>query len=37
VAERVGLTRERVRQLEKHALAELRNPKRHANLLPWAS
>ena len=37
VAELVGLTRERVRQLEKHALAELRNPKRHANLLPWAS
>ncbi len=37
VAERVGLTRERVRQLEKHALAKLRNPKRHANLLPWAS
>jgi RNA polymerase sigma factor (sigma-70 family) len=37
VADRVGLTRERVRQLEKHALAELRNPKRHANLLPWAS
>jgi RNA polymerase primary sigma factor/RNA polymerase nonessential primary-like sigma factor len=37
VAEQVGLTRERVRQLEKHALAELRNPKRHANLLPWAS
>ena len=37
VAERVGLTRERVRQLEKHALTALRDPRRHANLLPWAS
>jgi DNA-directed RNA polymerase sigma subunit (sigma70/sigma32) len=26
-----------VRQLEKHALAKLRDPRRHANLLPWAS
>ncbi len=37
VAERVGLTRERVRQLEKHALARLRDPRRNAGLLPWAS
>jgi RNA polymerase sigma factor (sigma-70 family) len=37
VAEQIGLTRERVRQLEKHALAKLRDPRRHANLLPWAS
>ena len=37
VAERVGLTRERVRQLEKHAMNTLRDPRRHANLLPWAS
>jgi RNA polymerase sigma factor (sigma-70 family) len=37
VAERVGLTRERVRQLEKHAMAALRDPRRHAGLLPWAS
>ena len=37
VAERIGLTRERVRQLEKHALAKPRDPQRHATLLPWAS
>ena len=37
VSEEVGLTRERVRQLEKQALAELRNPERREVLLPWAS
>lgn len=37
VAEKVGLTRERVRQLEKIALAKLRNPKRHEQLLDLAS
>jgi RNA polymerase primary sigma factor/RNA polymerase nonessential primary-like sigma factor len=37
VSEEVGLTRERVRQLEKQALAELRNPERREYLLPWAS
>ncbi len=37
VAEHVGLTRERVRQLEKIALAKLRNPKRHERLLDLAS
>ncbi|TDC52133.1 sigma-70 family RNA polymerase sigma factor [Jiangella ureilytica] len=36
VAERVGLTKERVRQLEKLALSELRDPKRHQPLLEWA-
>jgi RNA polymerase primary sigma factor len=36
VAERVGLTKERVRQLEKLALAELRDPARHQPLLEWA-
>ncbi|MGP3948118.1 sigma-70 family RNA polymerase sigma factor [Streptomyces sp. 7N604] len=36
VAEHVGLTRERVRQLEKHALAQLRAPERHELLLDWA-
>jgi RNA polymerase primary sigma factor/RNA polymerase nonessential primary-like sigma factor len=36
VAERVGLTKERVRQLEKLALAELRDPARHRPLLEWA-
>jgi RNA polymerase sigma factor (sigma-70 family) len=35
VAERIGLTRERVRQLEKEALAELRNPEHRAPLLAW--
>ncbi|MGH8776152.1 MAG: sigma factor-like helix-turn-helix DNA-binding protein [Jiangellaceae bacterium] len=33
----MGLTRERVRQLEKHALAQLRDPKRREPLLAWAS
>ena len=37
VADQVGLTRERVRQLEKHALAKLREPLRHEPLLAWAS
>ncbi len=36
VAERVGLTKERVRQLEKLALAELRDPARHQPLIEWA-
>lgn len=36
VAERVGLTKERVRQLEKLALAELRDPERNRPLLEWA-
>ncbi|PSL01534.1 RNA polymerase primary sigma factor/RNA polymerase nonessential primary-like sigma factor [Haloactinopolyspora alba] len=36
VAERVGLTKERVRQLEKEALAELRDPARYEPLLEWA-
>jgi RNA polymerase sigma factor (sigma-70 family) len=37
VADRVGLTRERVRQLEKKALADLRDPQRHEPVLAWAS
>ncbi|NED94947.1 sigma-70 family RNA polymerase sigma factor [Phytoactinopolyspora alkaliphila] len=37
VGERVGLTKERIRQLEKQALAELRDPARHESLLDWAS
>ncbi|AYY14545.1 sigma-70 family RNA polymerase sigma factor [Actinobacteria bacterium YIM 96077] len=37
VGERVGLTKERVRQLEKQALADLRDPARHEPLLEWAS
>lgn len=37
VAERIGLTRERVRQLEKAALAQLRTPERCQPLLEWAS
>jgi DNA-directed RNA polymerase sigma subunit (sigma70/sigma32) len=37
VAEHVGLTRERVRQLEKQALAQLRAPERQEPLLEWAS
>jgi RNA polymerase sigma factor (sigma-70 family) len=36
IAEQVGLTRERVRQLEKQALAQLRTPERHEPLLEWA-
>ncbi|HEX6196959.1 MAG TPA: sigma-70 family RNA polymerase sigma factor [Jiangellaceae bacterium] len=37
VSDEVGLTRERVRQLEKQALAELRTPERRDTLLLWAS
>ncbi|MDR7300106.1 sigma-70 family RNA polymerase sigma factor [Haloactinomyces albus] len=37
VAARMGLTRERIRQLEKQALAELRSPERSRRLLAWAS
>ncbi|MFJ8648697.1 sigma-70 family RNA polymerase sigma factor [Streptomyces sp. NPDC093546] len=36
VAERVGLSTERVRQLERHALAQLRTSKGHEPLLAWA-
>ncbi|WP_246222692.1 sigma-70 family RNA polymerase sigma factor [Phytoactinopolyspora limicola] len=36
VGERVGLTKERVRQLEKQALAVLRDPARNQPLLEWA-
>ena len=36
VAERVGLTKERVRQLEKQSIAELREPQRREPLLEWA-
>jgi RNA polymerase sigma factor (sigma-70 family) len=36
IADRLGLTRERIRQLEKEALAHLRNPERHDPLLAWA-
>ena len=37
VARQVGLTRERVRQLEKQSLSELRHPSRSKDLLDWAS
>ena len=37
VGERLGLTRERIRQLEKAALATLRNPESRDPLLAWAS
>jgi RNA polymerase sigma factor (sigma-70 family) len=37
VAERVGLTKERVRQLEKESLATLRDPRLNRSLLEWAS
>jgi DNA-directed RNA polymerase sigma subunit (sigma70/sigma32) len=37
VARRVGLTRERVRQLEKQALVRLRAPESRHRLLDWAS
>jgi RNA polymerase primary sigma factor len=36
IAAHLGLTRERVRQLEKEALAELRHPDRSSPLLAWA-
>jgi RNA polymerase sigma factor (sigma-70 family) len=37
VADRLGLTNERVRQLEKQSLADLRDPERRRRLLTWAS
>ncbi|MEU7301466.1 sigma-70 family RNA polymerase sigma factor [Streptomyces sp. NPDC007206] len=37
VAERVGLTRERVRQLEKHSLTRLREPETGERLVDWAA
>src|SRR5690625_78790 len=37
VAQRLGLTRERVRQLEKESIATLRDPQRHQPVLDWAS
>jgi RNA polymerase sigma factor (sigma-70 family) len=37
VADRLGLSPERVRQLERQALAELRDPERQEPLLAWAS
>ncbi|MEU9591426.1 RNA polymerase sigma factor RpoD/SigA [Streptomyces sp. NPDC048219] len=37
VAQHVGLTRERVRQLEKESLAHLRAPENRDRLLDWAS
>ncbi|HEX6338123.1 MAG TPA: sigma-70 family RNA polymerase sigma factor [Jiangellaceae bacterium] len=37
VADHVGLTKERVRQLEKESLQHLRDPQRHEPLLAWAS
>lgn len=36
IAERVGLTRERIRQLEKQSLSQLRDPGRSHPLLAWA-
>ncbi|AYY13904.1 sigma-70 family RNA polymerase sigma factor [Actinobacteria bacterium YIM 96077] len=36
VAEEVGVSRERVRQLEKHALAALREPQRRHSLTAWS-
>ncbi|MFH8371442.1 sigma-70 family RNA polymerase sigma factor [Streptomyces sp. NPDC018031] len=37
IADQVGLTRERVRQLEKQALAHLRAPERQEPLLGWTA
>jgi RNA polymerase sigma factor (sigma-70 family) len=37
VADRLGLTNDRVRQLEKQSLADLRDPERRRRLLAWAS
>jgi RNA polymerase primary sigma factor/RNA polymerase nonessential primary-like sigma factor len=37
IGDRLGLTKERVRQLEKQSLADLRDPQRHEPLLAWAS
>jgi RNA polymerase sigma factor (sigma-70 family) len=36
IAERLGLTRERIRQLEKIALAQLRDPRYKRHLVAWA-
>jgi RNA polymerase sigma factor (sigma-70 family) len=35
IADQLGLTKERVRQLEKQSIEELRDPKRHRHLLAW--
>jgi RNA polymerase sigma factor (sigma-70 family) len=37
VAQQLSLTRERIRQLERQSLAELRDPNRCADLIGWAS
>jgi len=37
VADRLGLTNERVRQLEKQSLVDLQDPERRRRLLAWAS
>ncbi|TYB46412.1 sigma-70 family RNA polymerase sigma factor [Actinomadura chibensis] len=37
IADRIGLTRERVRQLEQQALAQLRDPRHGEALLTWVS
>jgi RNA polymerase primary sigma factor len=37
VAQQLRLTRERIRQLERQSLAELRDPSRCADLVGWAS
>ncbi len=37
IGHELGLTRERIRQIEKDALAKLRDPKRSGRLLDWAS
>ncbi|HEY2762560.1 MAG TPA: sigma-70 family RNA polymerase sigma factor [Pseudonocardiaceae bacterium] len=37
IADRMGYTRERIRQLEKHALAQLRDPSRNHRLSDWAA
>jgi RNA polymerase sigma factor (sigma-70 family) len=37
VARRIGLTREGVRQVERRAMAQLRDPGRNGRLLAWAS
>jgi len=36
IGDRLGLTRERIRQLDKEAMAQLRNPERRQTLLAWA-
>jgi DNA-directed RNA polymerase sigma subunit (sigma70/sigma32) len=37
IGQDVGLTRERIRQIEKEALAKLRDPDSPDSLLEWAS